>query len=66
MDPDVCLQRALEIMRGIVDADPDNVDANDLREIAMQGCLLAEYLHNLDEWILKGGFLPERWRTDGR
>jgi len=61
MDPNATLSQALAIMRALYDADTDSMDENDTREIAEQGCLLAEHLHNLDEWLLKGGFMPSRW-----
>ncbi len=63
MDPDETLSRLLAIARGLRDADTDNMDVNDLREIAEQGCMLAEHVCNLDEWLLKHGFMPERWST---
>jgi hypothetical protein len=61
MDPNATLGELLAIARGIVDADPDTLDVNDLREVAGHGCALAENICNLDAWLLKGGFLPHRW-----
>lgn len=62
MDPNETLGVLLAIARGLHDADTDGMDINDLREIAEQGCMLAEYIVNLDEWLLKGGFVPQRWK----
>ena len=42
------LARALTIARGLKDADTDNADLNDLRELAEQGCMMAELLCQCD------------------
>ena len=56
MDPNANLkqqlQRALKILR---DADSGRPDEND-------GLLLAELVQALDEWIRRGGFLPDAWK----
>ena len=54
MDPDKCLEDALDLVDQIENDD----DADDL---AVE---LAERLRALDDWIGKGGFLPARWRVD--
>jgi hypothetical protein len=61
MDPNAVLAELLTIARGLHDADTDNMDINDVRNIAEHGCLLAEHIHNLDKWLLSGGFMPSRW-----
>jgi hypothetical protein len=63
MDPNQTLAELLAIANGLYDADTDNMDVKGLREIAEQGCMLAEYVKNLDEWLTKGGFLPSRWAS---
>jgi hypothetical protein len=63
MDPNQTLAELLAIANGLYDADTDNMDANALREIAEHGCMLAEYVKNLDEWLTKGGFLPSQWTS---
>ena len=61
MDPDATLRKILEIAGNLHDADTDGMAPEELRDTAEQGCMLAEYVKNLDDWVLKGGFLPERW-----
>lgn len=62
MDPDVSLERALEVAQAILDEHgPDeNVNEDAWAEHA-RACELAEYVVALDEWLNKGGALPEAW-----
>jgi hypothetical protein len=61
MDPDTCLQELLTIAKRIhsfIDTcDDDTIDLADL------GSDLANHVINLDEWIMKGGFLPARYAS---
>lgn len=56
MDPNATLYRMLDRARAIIaaiDEGSENV-ADDANE-------LAEAVENLDEWIRRGGFLPDAW-----
>lgn len=58
MDPDANLKEALELANCLAcegDFDP--------HAKLIEAERLADLLLALDEWITKGGFLPERWRT---
>lgn len=59
MDPDECLKNLLALAKRIRDEDPATGEEN-------PGVVLAEGLEDLDEWVRKGGFLPERWMTPNR
>lgn len=68
MDPDVNLERLLELAREIVTlvdtSDGDDwgeTDRGDLEDIAARGGELAEYVLALHEWLAKGGALPKDW-----
>jgi hypothetical protein len=63
MDPNATLYTALNAARNIIKAidatsHEEDIDANALEHDASD---LAEALIALDEWITKGGFVPERW-----
>lgn len=56
MDPDVALARIREsIIR--INRSPQFVHHDD-------AMLVVEYFEALDEWLCKGGFLPEAWQTE--
>ena len=57
MDPDKCLDEALEVAREIVDA----LDGSEPYDIDDAANTLAERVIALDEWLRKGGFLPKPW-----
>jgi hypothetical protein len=59
MDPNANLQDALWIARALVM--PEGGVERSEEETARLGMRLAELVVALDEWILKGGFLPRRW-----
>jgi hypothetical protein len=67
MDPDANLEEqrslAAEAMK-IQDACSDNGDYTPEQQErhAEIACRLAELVQALDEWIMKGGFLPKEWR----
>ncbi len=56
MDPDINLRSQLARARGILQAVDDG-----MRVYEPDAERLAELVVALDEWITKGGFLPERW-----
>jgi len=57
MDPDATLTYVRRICEVVLDEDYEfTADSwDDLRE-------LAEACQSLDEWILRGGYLPKPWR----
>jgi len=55
-----CRRLAATIIRQ-ADADRQQQKSNDNN---MLGEELAENFRNLDEWLTKGGSLPENWRTN--
>lgn len=62
MDPNAALERIREITRGYNDPDSEDFNAvpgvDDLVDYAQQ---LTELVDGLDEWLTKGGFVPEAW-----
>jgi hypothetical protein len=60
MDPNANLKEQREltqrIMRAFDEANSNGIDQEDANR-------LAELVQALDEWLVKGGFLPESWRT---
>jgi hypothetical protein len=54
MDPNAALQLCRRVTRLVLN-EPDH---NDTTQLAME---LAEGFDALDQWISKGGFLPEGW-----
>jgi hypothetical protein len=50
----------LELAALILNLD-NGPNRSDLLEVRA-GVDLAEHVQNLDEWLRKGGFLPERWQ----
>lgn len=56
MDPDANLKEQLDLARSIQ-------KSQDMVEASMDALRLAELVEALDEWVRRGGFLPERWRT---
>lgn len=60
MDPDANLREVLDMAHKLAyEKNTCDPDAAILRAERL-ACLLLD----LDEWIVKGGFLPGRWRTD--
>ena len=67
MDPDANLKEQLEIVRDIQkvydDCNADGTFTEDQEvHLGEQAGRLAELVEALDGWIVKGGFLPKRWR----
>lgn len=57
MDPDACLKELLELAKA------DHLPEADRFENAIHDYLrMQELVEALDGWIVKGGFLPARWR----
>lgn len=57
MDPDTTLQELRALAHELIFCDEDNrekLEANAVRT--------GELIQALDEWITKGGFLPEAWQ----
>jgi hypothetical protein len=67
MDPTVCLKELLELAEELVAA-IDNPQRSELSSSVIEDTAsdLADHVRNLDEWLKKGGFLPEQWRVAGR
>lgn len=64
MDPEACLQRALDRARAVMAAIDEGGDADDATigaAILHDANELAEAVQNLDEWLRGGGFLPRAW-----
>lgn len=55
MDPNATLARIRELTASLLDSDADTGTA------ASIGDQLAEHVQALDEWLVKGGFLPQAW-----
>lgn len=55
MDPNANLNESLALANAIIDGN-DYVDAGEAER-------LAELVVALDDWIRKGGFLPDDWRS---
>jgi hypothetical protein len=56
MDPDECLKQIRDLIMRVNAAD----DRGDFEGFAAD---LAEHVEALDEWLSKGGFLPDAWRN---
>jgi len=60
MDPNKALERMRELASRIVDANPEWEENT---RFVLEDCTeLAELFCGLDEWISKGGFLPQAWQ----
>ena len=58
MDPNAALRRLTELAESIVQGDPESSEWEALQATANEH---AETFLGLDEWLRKGGFLPESW-----
>ena len=56
MDIDVCLEKLLVIADRIHDGNEERFDAGEM----------ADLIDDLDHWLSKGGYLPERWKKARR
>jgi hypothetical protein len=57
MDPNANLKEQKEIVRWLLDTNEENAD-----ELSKKAERLANLVEALDEWLSKGGFLPDAWR----
>lgn len=57
MDPDTNLEEQLELSQEIVDSQETGFNHHE------QSWRLAELVLALDEWVKKGGFLPQQWQV---
>lgn len=63
MDVNESLRTALENAREIIDLlDRERPDGPGLTIVESNAEKLSESLIAIDEWLSKGGFLPERWK----
>ncbi len=68
MDPDANLKEQLELadeINAAFDAIPDDEDdltIDNAFAVASKAARLAELIRGLDQWLLKKGFKPKRWR----
>ena len=60
MDPDVCLQEALDIARDILVNPEWDADGCSHENVET----LAERIVSLNDWIQRGGFLPSAWSKE--
>jgi len=61
MDPDANLKEQLELARKITDVSLPFWGS--VEEMCYDVNRLAELVLALDEWIKKGGFLPQQWQV---
>jgi hypothetical protein len=60
MDPNANLREQLAIAKRIL----ESPGYSEVHEYVVDAERLAELVVALDEWIRKGGFLPDSWRKD--
>lgn len=58
MDPDEALAQIRQHVKDILETEKEEDDLDVMR--------FAELVQGLDEWISKGGFLPQAWKTSHR
>jgi len=58
MDPDVCLSEMMTLALRISKRSDEDIPQSEF-----DASELAERVVALNDWIVKGGFLPEAWRT---
>lgn len=56
MDPNECLRLILDCANRIIEEGPTDYTDTDAIE-------LAQHITDLDNWLKKGGFLPNRWKS---
>jgi len=65
MDPNAALARVRDAyarLNALFDhADRESLDTDQLEALWINACDLAESTEALDEWLAKGGFLPQDW-----
>jgi hypothetical protein len=60
MDPNACLAKLRELSKAQVKDDEDSEGY--LVRSGMRSEEMADLLEALDQWLSKGGFLPEDWQ----
>lgn len=60
MDPNATLKEIVQLASNIL---ATHDEYGPMLDTADQGADLAEHVQNLDQWIRKGGFLPQQWAT---
>jgi hypothetical protein len=69
MDPDACLKEILElneVVGNFVDSYGDDLSScedGELEEFLADANNLVDHISGLNNWLEKGGFLPEKWRA---
>lgn len=61
MDPDRVLSRITDLAERIVSAAPQGMEWSTLVSRTEE---LAETILSLDEWLRRGGFLPQPWKRE--
>lgn len=64
MDPDEARLRVVELANAVlaIATSDDTVDLSaSVAQLETKSTELAEAVHDLDEWLRKGGFLPQAW-----
>jgi hypothetical protein len=59
MDPDANLKEQREIIARMLEEGSESIDSGD-------AVRLAELVQALDEWLSKGSYLPEDWKSPHR
>ena len=64
MDPDANLTEQLDLANmDWTGKESDELTPDEIDELHVAHIRLCELVEALDRWIVKGGFLPTRWRT---
>lgn len=58
MDPNAALRTIRSIVKQVLTADQSRIDPLALQAAALE---MSEAFDGLDEWLTRGGFLPEMW-----
>lgn len=68
MDPNATLEEMRRISKEILEArhDQEMTPGERFRSIETSATRLAELSQGLDEWLLKGGFLPKEWADQNK
>jgi hypothetical protein len=61
MDPNANLMEAITLAEGMVGENQDELDSQQLSDLAYRGQRLAELVLALDVWLRRGGFPPQVW-----
>jgi hypothetical protein len=69
MDPNATLSELLALARRVIRAAEiadikKKMDREEMETFSDVAVAMAERVQYLDEWLTKGGFLPERWQRE--